>query len=697
MLDRLSLSFYYFANEYKVSYVKFIKCTDLQGITRIYAIGSGVDILNFINKNIISNGDQQFNGSLRLVEPVSNQTVVNIDTTEKQVAIQYPLGLGTENPRSILTIDDVSITNLFDYLDELSRKGRYISDLCKKLNGSSSDDYKNIIESYIDPFTEKVLNQDVDNYFTLQKFNTDILLLDTYESMTYEYSWYLPQWVGTTFKQILNNSKFDPINNGVKQLVKTGIDLSIKETIIYDKMSNINLHNFIWGKKCSIRKYFISNNKLNRVSMGINFNAYFTRFNSNKNLNNIILAIQYIQVYLNDLFLSKKKIVPINNTLLQPFIENVKKQSSLFKLWIMDCPDNIDNTRLYLKPSGDLPNNLDGLISTDTIYNMLYKYDTSNHGNLSFNEVNLFYQKIINLRQKINYYNGNISLLREQDTNVVGIRTDEEYWIANWMCMNIEDYKNLIVVCEINVDDYLNQSVQMIGDLQMAGNLTLMNPRDYFQYVRDKVPLSSLNPLISIYPEEEFVGIGSQKIYTQYVLNYKTIDLKMNSVFAKNHVVVSNPYYPNLVGERIADPSSSLTRSDSIKSSFSGFTARRKTRVFTLEDIVRDGDGKFGIDISYELEDKYEDAYEIAQSGVSIVGVKKFKNGINYPVPKYFWNIVSDATDKNTIEKTTLMELDSSGRLHVSKIRLGKYDLEAVDNCDGTQSLRWGNVILARQ
>ena len=66
-------------------------------------------------------------------------------------------------------------------------------------------------------------------------------------------------------------------------------------------------------------------------------------------------------------------------------------------------------------------------------------------------------------------------------------------------------------------------------------------------------------------------------------------------------------------------------------------------------------------------------------------------------MPKYFWNIVDDATDKNTIEKKKIMELDNQGRLTVSKIRLGKYDLEAIDNKDGTQSLRWGNVILAIQ
>jgi hypothetical protein len=694
-IDRLIVSFYYWSFEYKVAYFKIIELIGPDGIKRKYRIGSGVDILNYISKNILSNGDQQFNGSLRLIQPSNNQTIINIDTTEKQVAIQYPLGLGTENPRSLLTIDDVSITNLFDYLDELSRKNRYISDLSKKISDSDSEDYKSTIESYIDPFTGKVFNQDIANYFVLFEYFADTLLSDIYDSLTYKYHWNFTKWVGNTFKKILNDSNFDPINNTVKQLSKTGIDQFLLNDIFYDKISNIQLISFIWGKKCIIKKHFQKKNKFYFIFNGINFNEYFTRINTNKNLSNIIQAIQHIQTYLNNLYLDKNKLTPINNVPLQPYRETVKKESKLFKLWVIDFPTNVNDTRLYLAQDGNFPQNLENLKPTDTIYNMLYHYDTRNHGNLTYNEVILYYQKIINIRQKIKHYNSDN--LQELDSNIVGYRTDEDYWVATWLYTNTLYSSSTISVCEINVDDYLNQSVQMIGDLQMAGNMTLMNPKEYLKYVRDKVPLSSLNPLISIYPEEEFVGIGSQKIFTQYVLNYKTIDLQTNNTFAKNHVVVSNPYYPNFVGERISDPSLSLTRDDSIKSSYSGLTVRRKTKVFTLEDIVKDGDGKFGIDISYEVEDKYEDAYEVAESGISIVGLKTFKNGLKYPVPKYFWNIVDDATDKNTIEKKKVMELDSEGRLTVSKIRLGKYDLESVNNSDGTQSLRWGNVILAIQ
>ncbi len=697
-LNRLINAFYYWQFEYKITFYKMIVVENKK-----YLIGSGVNILDFLKRNILSNGDQQFNGSLRLIEPSTNQTVIAMDTTEKQVAIQYPLALGTENPRSLLTINDVSITNLFDYLDELSKKNRYISDLSKQLNGKPVSNYQNIIESYIDPFTNLPYEQNVDNYFAIVDPNSNTNINDIL-NYKYNYHWYLKLWANVLYKDVLNPN-FDTINNGVKPLAGNFFTLSPLTETMFNKTLNLKIYNWVWGKKVSTSKYFLDDsNNIKYIHQGINFNQYFTRFNSNKNLQNIIYASQAIQIYLNELYLSTNGLSPLNQNELKTFINQIKKEFILYKLWVMDYPKDFNQTRLYLSQNGDLPTDLNNLRPTDTIYNMLYNFNTSYHGNLTFEQILLFYQKIINLQQKIGYYNGTVSQLVEQESNIVGYRTDEDYWLASWINMNINisnpvnlGLVNVISIYEFNVDDYLNQSVQMIGDLQMAGNLTLMNPKEYLKYVKNEIPLSSLNPLVSIYPEEEFMGIGSQKIYTQYALNYNTIDLQANQIFAKNHVIVSNPFYPNLVGERIADPSESLSKEDSLKSSYSGFTVRRSTKVFTLEDIVNQGDGKFGLDISYEVEDKYEDTYEMAESGVKITGLKTFKNGIQYPVPKYFWNIVNDATDQNQIEDKTVMELDSESRLTVNKIKLGKYDLEAIDNGDGTQSLKWGNIVLGTQ
>ena len=688
-LDRIFMTNYFFQFEYKVAFSRII---EIQG--KEYRIGSGINILDYIKKNVLSSGDQQFNGSLRLIEPSSNQTVISMDTTEKQVTIQYPLGLGTENPRSILTIEDVSITNLFDYLDELSKKNRYVSDLSKQLQNVSSNEYSNIINSYINPFTNLPFIQSVDSYFAI--VDNDIYnISNTY----YNYQWYLKLWENILFSNTLVPT-FNTINNKIKPDVVNAINKLTINTLISTLLNNLIIFDLTWGKKIGINKYFTDNNGIIKsINTGINFNEYFTTYNSNKNLQNIIGAIQAIQLYNNLQYLLYNNLKPDNFNQIQNFITQTYKAYKKYTLWVSSYPENYNDTILYLNSNGDLPHDLNNLIPTATIYDMIY--NNGFKGNLTEKQVLVFYQKIVNIQQQIQKYNGNTNELNYIESNIVGYRTDDNYWIANWIWQEITSLDKkvtILSIIEFNVDDYLNQSIQMIGDLQMAGNLTLMNPISYFKYVRNEVALSDLKPLISIYPEEEFIGIGSQKIFTQYALNYSTIDKKSNQVFAKNHVIVSNPYYPNLVGERIADPSNQSETDEYLKDNFSSFTVRRTSNKYTIEEMVELGNGKFGFDISYEVQDKYGVTYEMAESGVRIDSLKKFDNGITYPIPKYFWNYIDNASDIDNIITKDIMTLDAESRLKVSKIKLGSYDLTVIkDEITGIETLKWGNIILGKQ
>lgn len=694
ILDRIMISFYFWQFEYKVAYAKII---NIEGIP--YLIGSGVNILDYIKKNMVSNGDQQFNGSLKIIEPSTNQTVIVMDTAEKQVAIQYPLGLGTENPRSLLTIDDVSITNVFDYLDELSKKNRYVTDLSKQLTGQSTTNYSNIIESYLNPFTGQQFVQNVDNYFAVvNPFDTNLANIGNYE---FNYHWYLTTWTNVLYKDVLNPS-FDPINKGIKPLAGNFFLLTPLNEIMFDNTLNLKVYNWVWGKKISTSKYFLDqSNTLRSIFTGINFNQYFSRFNSNKNLQTIIYAIQAVQIYLNELYLSYKGLTPINQDELQPFVNKIEKEFTKYELWVMDYPSDYKQTRLYLNQDGDLPTDLNNLRPTDTIYNMLNNYDDTYHGNLTFEQIKLYYQKIVNLQQKIQFYNGPATSLELTDSNVVGYRTDEDYWTACWIYASINTVEpvqtvNVIATYEFNVDDYLNQSIQMIGDFQMAGNLTLMNPKEYLSYVKNQAKLSDLNPLISLYPEEEFVGIGSQKIFTQYPLNYTSINKQANNVFAKNHVVISNKFYPNLVGERIADPPTPADEDAYLQDNFSSFTIRRTSEKYNIQDIVSMGQGKFGFDISYEVQDKEGISYEIGESGMRVTSLKTFDNGLEYPMGTYFWNVIDNATSTDNVVTKDVMTLDNTGRLTVDKIRLGNFDLQVI-NDGGNQKLMWGAVELGSQ
>jgi hypothetical protein len=109
------------------------------------------------------------------------------------------------------------------------------------------------------------------------------------------------------------------------------------------------------------------------------------------------------------------------------------------------------------------------------------------------------------------------------------------------------------------------------------------------------------------------------------------------------------------------------------------------------------GNGKYGFDISYEVEDKYGITYEMAESGVRVNHLKTFDNGIQYPIPTYFWNYIDNATNKDEIITKDIMTLDSESRLTVEKIKLGSYDLTVTTDETGKETLKWGNIVLGTQ
>ncbi len=85
------------------------------------------------------------------------------------------------------------------------------------------------------------------------------------------------------------------------------------------------------------------------------------------------------------------------------------------------------------------------------------------------------------------------------------------------------------------------------------------------------------------------------------------------------------------------------------------------------------------------------------EAGMRITSTKTFDNGLEYPMGTYFWNTIDNATNVDNIVTKDVMTLDNIGRLTVNKIKLGNYDLEAVDNGDGTQTLKWGNIVIGTQ
>jgi hypothetical protein len=675
-LDRLFFFYTYWSLSYKFSYVQYFQ---INGIT--YLIGSGIQLSYIIPNSITSKGDNLLNGSLIVNESVTSTPIFKIDETNKKSSIFYPLGLGTEDPESLLEINDLSITNLSYFMGQLSTISRYVNDIKQLIKNAPLDKYTYIIENYIDPFTGLKIDQTVLTYFIEMNYNNNIIDVNDYEL---NYYWYIPSWENIPLGNIN-----DPINIIQLNEALLAFNKEVNTLYFYNNFASTSIYDFTWGKKISIRNLFNNiNGTLSSIGCGVNFNNYFLK-NTTDNIQNIASSIGAINLFLDILYGNYIGVSPLNNYILTNYVTNLRKIYNKYQLLVITYADSYVNARIFLGPDGYLPKNLDNLIETDTLVNMIY--NNGFKGNLTFEEVMILKQKIVNIYQKLNLYYGSSTQLNLEDTGYINYRTDDSYWINIWKWIQLKTGQFVIASYNYNVLDYLKPSIQMLGDFKMAGNLTLMNPVDYLKYYKGEVNLSEINVLLSMYPDEQFIGLGSQKIYTQYMLNYKTIDLIANTIYAKNHVVVSNPYYPNLVCERIVESPDPEIEATYVSDSFSSCSMRRTSNIYSIEEMVEKGKGKYGFDISFEVQDKYDMTYEMGHFGIRLNEIKQFDNGIKYPIGEFYIDIVDNNNIVNSSHVKTILTIDKDSRLYVDKIRLGTKDLYASIDENGEEVLKWGD------
>jgi hypothetical protein len=326
-------------------------------------------------------------------------------------------------------------------------------------------DFKTIIES-------EYPNQTINDYYYI--FDIDLININ-YSLSNYHYIFKVLE--GLT-EDDWSNPLIDHINNKSKKYIKEGLSSLISESLIslnpYNdekafRGSGMLVHNMIWGKKASISHNFIySTGKLQYIFTGINFNQYFTNINTNTNLQDITTGIQSLITQSNLIYGLYKNVDFDNKPQMSLFLEKLNKNYNKNKIWICDTATDLKDTKLYLKEDGSLPLSLDNLRETDTLKEIIFS--GGNRGKkLKLEEILIYKEKIINTRQQITKYNGD--LLDEGDSNIIHYRTSDEYYILNWTYIknvavkNKNDevlYRDLFLCIEFNVDDYLNKSIQII-------------------------------------------------------------------------------------------------------------------------------------------------------------------------------------------------------------------------------------------
>ena len=176
---------YYGQNKYGQNFC--IRCTYSGGshvdvINKIiikgteYVIGSGISISSFLNKTILSKGDNSFTGNL-LIQDVDLKNIFEVNTEQQKITNMYKTGFGTEYPKTIIDINDSGLTDIINIIKDMANREHTLNlniVFIKNLGTINANDVDNCINTqFIDPNNTIGYQQSKDDYFYCDICNVD--------------------------------------------------------------------------------------------------------------------------------------------------------------------------------------------------------------------------------------------------------------------------------------------------------------------------------------------------------------------------------------------------------------------------------------------------------------------------------------------------------------------------------------------
>ena len=103
----------------------------------IYRVSCNINVNEYINQSIISRGDTTLYGDLT-VKTSADKEIFQIDTLNKTVSSIYPLGIGSQNPTTMLDINDTSISNINRFIDTMSSKMKDLKGIHRRIDDKNN-------------------------------------------------------------------------------------------------------------------------------------------------------------------------------------------------------------------------------------------------------------------------------------------------------------------------------------------------------------------------------------------------------------------------------------------------------------------------------------------------------------------------------------------------------------------------------
>ena len=646
-------------------------------------IGSGFDLNSLLNQSMIVNGDNTISGNF-FVNDSYNNNIFKVDNVKKTITNTYKVGIGIEEPKTVLDIKDTTVNDILKELDAGRDEYNLLNKIANKLRTTAanapfndSTDFGSIIDAVYKEFD---VEQTIDNYTALLEVNMNTMLPGDIKICS---QWLYSHWNGQYYKDIQ-----DPVNQFALNQAKTQYTYILNNELIYNNALILVYYKWVFGWKFSRIKCLLINEKMYFLRIGTNIQSYGLRVDSNtnitKNLTNGIrgnMMTNRIYYLINNITNAANNIES-SNELVRLNYENDDITLSNFILTVDTTNINATTKQdITLNTEKDVIFNID--ILTMSTGNTIKIVDDSEYNNI------VKYKNFWVMFNSKKYYD-NLSI---NDFNVITYEDLYNDYSTGIKCIGKSGNKFTLLCSELRIQDVIQPSLSVEGDAKITGDLI----------IRTK---SNDKNFVSIDPDNNFMGIGTDERFINYSdMAYSTT----TSIYDARYMAHTyGSRYPIFVCQRLSENANDTSNNDTSLnnpryfSTYTAITAKRTSNLYTFTDMdfyakelqktIPDYDTvshmRYGADISFEISDVTDRTVEIGNVQMVIDRIDENNN-----LRGGFSIQVNDpGGEGRTFENSrrNLMYIDNNSQLFVKKINLNGNVLEN----DGSGNLLWngGNV-----
>ena len=653
---------YLYDNGEKITFLNKIIVKEIE-----YIIGTGINLFDYIDLNILSTGDNKITGNL-YIQDENKTNIFSVDTEYNKITNMYKTGFGTENPKTIIDVNDSGLTDIINIIKDMANKEHilnlnigFIKNLAT-INAANVDNCINTQFINVDGKIGSSYQQSKDNYFYCYNSPVNNNPND-YENT---YVWLYRNW---------DNKKFINIDDKNNELIiKNSIDVisnGFKQEYIFDNARTIYTSDWTFGKKFRSRRLFKNNNdnKLYIFGNGINIGNYNLKINNNGNISLFFDYINYMNLYLQNF------IIRLNNINIDT-IPNYKSVNDYFSII-----SNVVSPKQFTfkKIVADFLNYKNSKVYDIDFYTQAVSGNNFNKtiSQISdINERNKYMLMLINIKSIYSKKNSNPQLFNIGDYGIINSEDDFVDFINLFYCSDVTSNSVTLIYIELQINTIIQPSVDIKGDLRIKGDT-------YFHSYETNTDF------VSIDTADSFAGIGSNERYVNYSNNYLTTT---NEDLSRHKFIVSGNTFPISVHERtgevapIRDSSGTIiSYPENRMSDFSNrtsVTARRKSNYFTIDEMKEyatkyketalDGPNKgktisyrYGPDMNFEIKDSTTITREIGNIHMVIDDIVDNNVKAGFGI-----NVVDTSNTGKAIEREILY-VSNKSVMDIDKINLG--------------------------